>query len=93
MGILSLVCGFLSLLVGFVLPPLAWLAAGLGIFFGRKSMKKNMPDMTGKKLADIEVPSASTATGQVLAATGIGLSSVSLLLGLFTIFSYVVLTS
>lgn len=96
MGTLSVICGFVSLLIGFALPPLAWLLAIAGIVFGTISYRKSMPKMAGKTvkdLADMEIPSAAKGTGIVLAGTGIALSTLSALLGLFTIFMLIMFST
>ena len=96
MGTLSVICGFVSLIIGFAFPPLAWVLAIAGIVLGVMSYRKTMPKVAGKTvkdLADMEIPSAAKGTGIVLAGTGIALSAMSALLGLFTIFTLIVFST
>jgi len=90
MGALSAILGFASLFVGLASPPIAWIAAIAGLVLGIKAYRNNMQKMAGKKVKDIqemEIPSAGRGMGLMLAGTGIGLSAVSIILGLFTIFT------
>ncbi|MEM8618030.1 MAG: hypothetical protein AAGF20_13990 [Pseudomonadota bacterium] len=96
MGTLSVICGFVSLIIGFAFPPLAWILAIAGIVFGVMSYRKNIPKVSGKKvkdLAEMEIPSVATGAGVMLAGTGIALSVLSALLGLFTIFTLIMFST